>query len=32
MEVVIMLMTYLWEYINVKVFNLITNIKLEEKY
>ena len=32
MEVVIMLMTYLWEYINVKVFNLITNIKMEEKY
>ena len=32
MEVIIMLMTYLWEYINVKVFNLITNIKMEEKY
>ena len=32
MELVIMLMTYLWEYINVKVFNLITNIKMEEKY
>ena len=32
MEVVIMLMTYLWEYINVKVFNLIANIKMEEKY
>ena len=32
MEVVIMLTTYLWEYINVKVFNLITNIKMEEKY
>ena len=32
MEVVIMLMTYLWEYINVKVFNFITNIKMEEKY